>query len=455
MPMEDVFPKSVVLHFPPSIYQRTGASTMLPKLLQILNSDDLRCIQFLRSGKVRISFREEADRDRLLSEGMRLDDQAIPVTRHAEKVTVLYIRDLPYEVASDDVIDFLSTHGEVLTAERSVNADFPTLCNGNRIVKMVLNEDIPHFLSIGGYQCRVWYRGQPIQCIVCRESGHRAQDCPLSGRCRYCHQPGHMARECSRAWVQVPTTVPADVEPEESSVEDESPPPPPVDKPSDPDETSVPDKDPDKLPAVVVSDNLPAEPAMDKPPAAVIDNDAPMTDKEKPTVATENDVPMKPPEPAMDKPPAAVIDNDTPMTDKEKPTVATENDVPMKPPAKSSCAPPSATPAKSRADITAHMFSLRIAQLYPRSELPDFDNVKGKEWDTRAKAFLRRRINEIFSNKEICLSEQDIIAWTEDDVFDVSVVIGDLSGVRNYLLEFIHGIIKSYWRKLTQKYSKS
>ncbi|XP_067028870.1 uncharacterized protein [Acropora muricata] len=391
MPMEDVFPKSVVLHFPPSIYQRTGASTMLPKLLQILNSDDLRCIQFLRSGKVRISFREEADRDRLLSEGMRLDDQAIPVTRHAEKVTVLYIRDLPYEVASDDVIDFLSTHGEVLTAERSVNADFPTLCNGNRIVKMVLNEDIPHFLSIGGYQCRVWYRGQPIQCIVCRESGHRAQDCPLSGRCRYCHQPGHMARECSRAWVQVPTTVPADVEPEESSVEDESPPPPPVDKPSDPDETSVPDKDPDKLPAVVVSDNLPAEPAMDKPPAAVIDNDAPMTDKEKPTVATENDVPMKPPEPAMDKPPAAVIDNDTPMTDKEKPTVATENDVPMKPPAKSSCAPPSATPAKSRADITAHMFSLRIAQLYPRSELPDFDNVKGKEWDTRAKAFLRRR----------------------------------------------------------------
>ncbi|XP_067028849.1 uncharacterized protein [Acropora muricata] len=427
MPMEDVFPKSVVLHFPPSIYQRTGASTMLPKLLQILNSDDLRCIQFLRSGKVRISFREEADRDRLLSEGMRLDDQAIPVTRHAEKVTVLYIRDLPYEVASDDVIDFLSTHGEVLTAERSVNADFPTLCNGNRIVKMVLNEDIPHFLSIGGYQCRVWYRGQPIQCIVCRESGHRAQDCPLSGRCRYCHQPGHMARECSRAWVQVPTTVPADVEPEESSVEDESPPPPPVDKPPDPDETSVPDNDPDKLPAVIVSDNLPAEPAMDKPPAAVIDNDAPMTDKEKPTVATENDVPMKPP-------------------------------------AKSSCAPPSATSAKSkpsgaptssRTAITAKSFSLRISQLYPHSDLPDFDNVKGKEWDTRAKAYLRRRINEMFGNKEICLSEQDIVTWTEDDVFDVSMAISELSGIRNYLIEFIHGTIKSYWRKLTRKSSKS
>ena len=404
---------------------------MLPKLLQILNSDDLRCIQFLRSGKVRISFREEAARDRLLSEGMRLDDQAIPVTRHAEKVTVLYIRDLPYEVASDDVIDFLSTHGEVLTAERSVNADFPTLCNGNRIVKMVLNEDIPHFLSIGGYQCRVWYRGQPIQCIVCRESGHRAQDCPLSGRCRYCHQPGHMARECSRAWVQVPTTVPADVDPEESSVEDESPASPPVDKSPDPDESSVPDKDPDKLPAVIVSDNLPVEPAMDKPPAAVIDNDVSMTDKGKPTVATDNDVPMKP---------------------HAKPSCAPPSEISTAASAKPKS---SGAPTLSRATMTAKMFRVRVSDLYPPSDLPDFDNVKGKEWDTRAKAFIRRRINEMFVNKEIRLSDQDFVAWTEEDIFDVSTMFSEILGVRNYLVEFIHGLIKSHWRNLIRQTNKS
>ena len=119
MPMEDEFPKSVVLHFPPSVYQRTGANAMLPKLLQILNAEDLRCVQFLRGGKVRVSFREQADRDHFLSEGMRLDDEDIPVTRDAEKVTVLYVRDLPYEVASDDLVDFFSTFGEVLTVERS------------------------------------------------------------------------------------------------------------------------------------------------------------------------------------------------------------------------------------------------------------------------------------------------------------------------------------------------
>ena len=99
-------------------------------------------------------------------------------------------------------------------------ADFPNPCNGNRIVKMVFNEDLPRFLSGCGCQCSVWYRGQPIQCIVCREFGHRAQSCPLTGWCRYCHQPGHMARECAPAWVQVPPAVPAGVNPVTADVDE-------------------------------------------------------------------------------------------------------------------------------------------------------------------------------------------------------------------------------------------
>ena len=65
MPTQDVFPKSVVLHFPSSVYQKTGASEMLPKLLQILQPDDLRCVQLLRGGRVR----EKAVCDRCLSGG--------------------------------------------------------------------------------------------------------------------------------------------------------------------------------------------------------------------------------------------------------------------------------------------------------------------------------------------------------------------------------------------------
>ena len=160
---------------------------VLPKLLEILPIEDLRCVQFLRNGRVRVSFHEKETRDHFLSEGMRFEDEDIPVTKDGQKVTMLFIQDLPYKVVSDDLIDFFSSFGEVLTVERSVAANFPNL--GNRILKLILNEDLPYFLSVCGCQC-VWYRGQPIQCLVCLQFGHRAQSCPLSGRCRYCHQVG-------------------------------------------------------------------------------------------------------------------------------------------------------------------------------------------------------------------------------------------------------------------------
>ena len=138
MPTPDTSPTSVVLHFLPSVYQKTGASEMLLKLLQIFQPDSLRCVQFLCSGKIRVTFREKAVRDHHLSEAVRFEDQDIPVTRDPDKVTVLYLRDLPYEVSGEDVFDFFSIYGEVLAVERSVAAEFPDLCNGNCIVKMVL-----------------------------------------------------------------------------------------------------------------------------------------------------------------------------------------------------------------------------------------------------------------------------------------------------------------------------
>ena len=69
--------------------------------------------------------------------------------------------------------------------------------NGNRIVKILLIQDIPCFGEVEGCNCRIWYPRQPAQCSICREFGHRAPACPLSGCCR---QPGHVARECTQAW---------------------------------------------------------------------------------------------------------------------------------------------------------------------------------------------------------------------------------------------------------------
>ena len=290
MPTQDDFPKSAVLHFPPSVYQKFGAAEMIPNLLEILHVEDLRCVQFLRNGKVRVSFREKDVRDHYLVEGLRLGDHDIPVTKDGQKVTVLYIRDLPYEVPSDDLIDFFSNYGEVLT-------------NGNRILKLILNEDLPYFLSVCGYQCRVWYRGQPLQCLVCRERAHRAQSCPLSGRCRYCHQVGHMARDCAQAWDPPPSVpVDADVDVDVASVSDSATvieddcDPEPVDKPSDP-----------EPPVKRVPVAVPVEFVPDKPPV-----DVSMTNTAKTRVPDK--LPTADPVPEVSNKPSA----DVPMTNTTK-----------------------------------------------------------------------------------------------------------------------------------------
>ena len=132
--------------------------------------------------------------------------------------------------------------------ERSTNADFPSLCDGNRVIKMILKKDLPYFLTVFGFECRLWYRDQPIQCFLCREHGHRAQACPLSGRCRRCHQPGHVARECSQAWGSVSRVAVHPV-------------PEYVDPSSVPESASVPPVDPVDVSNVVTNISSVSEPA--------------------------------------------------------------------------------------------------------------------------------------------------------------------------------------------------
>ena len=424
MPTQDDFPKSAVLHFPPSVYQKFGAAEMIPNLLEILHVEDLRCVQFLRNGKVRVSFREKDVRDHYLVEGLRFGDHDIPVTKDGQKVTVLYIRDLPYEVPSDDLVDFFSNHGEVLTVERSVAVNFPGLCNGNRILKLILNEDLPYFLSVCGYQCRVWYRGQPLQCLVCRERGHRAQSCPLSGRCRYCHQVGHMARDCARAW-DPPPSVPVDADVDVTSVSDSATvieddcDPEPVDKPSDPEPPVK--RVPDKLPVAV-----PVEFVPDKPPV-----DVSMTNTTKTRVPdklpTADPVPVevsdKPPAadmvPASDKPPVSPTADTASAKVSDKPPV--DDDVPMSKPVRSS--------------VTAKVFCTRLSKTFDHLPFPNFSET-GKDWDSKAKAHLRSQIKTAFSSKQIDLTTRDLRMWSDKGLRDVSNLLWEMLSVRDNLVDF-------------------
>ena len=61
----------------------------------------------------------------------------------------------------------------------------------------------------------------------------------------------------------------------------------------------------------------------------------------------------------------------------------------------------------------------------------------------------------MLETKEICLHELDFLAWTPDDLYEVGKVFCEILGVRNYLVEFLHGILKICWNNINSKVNKS
>ena len=193
-------PNSVFVFFPENVYQNVSSSDVLPQLLECFPCDKVAAVQFLRGGVVRITFKDQAVRDDVLARGVSFQGISLRVVCAMSEVRSVYVRDLPIEVPDDVVSAFLSSYGDVVLVSRSTYKDFPAVCDGNRVVRIVLKQDVPYYVRIADCNCRVWYSRQPVQCVVCKGTGHLGRDCPLSGVCRRCRQPGHIARQCVQAW---------------------------------------------------------------------------------------------------------------------------------------------------------------------------------------------------------------------------------------------------------------
>ena len=319
-------PNSVFFQFPEAVYRNVGSSTVLPQLLAALNADKLTTVQFLQGGRVRVTCKDRATCDDFISRGLVYADANVPVFRAHVNVRSVHVRDLPSEITVDDVKAFFQSYGDVLSIRRSTFPNFPSLYNGNRVVEVALDHDIPYFVTICECKCRVWYARQPAHCTICRQSGHRGPSCPLSGLCGRCHQAGHMARECKQAWsVVYPGT---EVLLSNVPVEDPSPDysPPPEGAPSEASE-GVGDDQLMSGDEVVVADAPPPSP----PPAPV----------------TVCDVP---PVPVQDVPPVDVKVS-TSSSVPPAPTPVQDTSAPDVPPAHVSTPPPLASSASGTSKV--------------------------------------------------------------------------------------------------------
>ena len=102
----------------------------------------------------------------------------------------------PYDAPDHYISDALKFFGTIDKVRYQHWTNLPEIATGTRVVRMNLTRSIPRFMKIHTYRCKVWYRGQPVYCDICKAGTHLASNCPYKGKCLSCEGVGHLARNC-------------------------------------------------------------------------------------------------------------------------------------------------------------------------------------------------------------------------------------------------------------------
>ena len=177
-------------------------------LRESIDFERLSAIQFCPRGLIRITFKNASDKDDFSRMGsFALDGQDLSVTSSDRPPSLVYVHFFPAEGDDALICDELRKYGEIISIKHQNFSGIPGLLTGSRILTMLLSDPVPAEFRIDDYPVRVWYRGIPPFCQICKVNGHKAADCQFNGKCRRCGSPDHKAHACVRPWGQsvVPT----------------------------------------------------------------------------------------------------------------------------------------------------------------------------------------------------------------------------------------------------------
>ena len=178
-------------------------------LRESIDFERLSAIQFCPRGLIRITFKNASDKEDFARMGsLALDGHDLSVTSSDKPPSFVYVHYFPAEGDDALICDELRKYGEIISIKHQNFSGVPGLLTGSRILAMVLSDPVPAEFRIDDYPVRVWYRGIPPFCQICKVNGHKAADCQFNGKCRRCGSPDHKAHACVRPWGQ--SAVPAE-----------------------------------------------------------------------------------------------------------------------------------------------------------------------------------------------------------------------------------------------------
>ena len=179
-------------------------------LRERIDFERLSAIQFCPRGLIRITFKNASDKEDFARMGsLALDGHDLSVTSSDKPPSLVYVHYFPAEGDDALICDELRKYGEVIGIKHQNFSGIPGLLTGSRILTMVLSDPVPAEFRIHDFPVRVWYRGIPPFCQICKANGHKAADCQFNGKCRRCGSPDHKAHACARPWGQ--SVVPMEV----------------------------------------------------------------------------------------------------------------------------------------------------------------------------------------------------------------------------------------------------
>ena len=190
-------PLRLIAALPQSLCSKHSHHDLADKLLTVLKPDLVSCLQ---ERYVRITLKTFVVHQAVLQSGIAIESSSLTIFEADPVCVEVSIEHLYFEVTDEVLRDALSPFGAILYVRLQKYAGSGVL-TGTRILTMSLASDFPVNLRVLRYPCRVFYRGQPRPCPICRDDGHRASSCPLRDKCRRCLQPGNFAQDCDPGFV--------------------------------------------------------------------------------------------------------------------------------------------------------------------------------------------------------------------------------------------------------------
>ena len=198
-----------VVHVPAAIISHEK-TRVLSFLEEVVDFDKLSAVQFIPRGLIRLTFKELADKERLVSQGsIMLEIVECDVTPSDRPYTMVYVHHYPAEGDDTLLLEQFRRFGKIVATKHQHFPGRPNLLTGSRVLTMSLSQQIPAEVFIDSYPTRVWYRGMAPFCQICKSMGHKAADCQHNGKYHECGEAGHLARAYpsrrrGRAWGEVP-----------------------------------------------------------------------------------------------------------------------------------------------------------------------------------------------------------------------------------------------------------